>query len=606
MKTISVKNTITALLIVAVTISISSCKKYLESEPLSGVTPDFAFGTIDNATNTLYAAYVYMAGDQGYGNRLSGVFPFDTDESMNTKGRDDNGARDIGRYNIQTSNTQLGPVFAQGYQGVERANICIYYIPRMTQFTSGSADEQKATKRLYGEALTLRAQYLFELVRNWGDIPVHWLPSSFEPDVYIPKTDRDTIYERILNDLAVAIPLLPWRTEAGVTNERITQGAARALRARIALFRGGYSLRQNGQVQRGNDHLKYYQIAREECNAIMLRTDQHKLNPSYKSVWRDYVCAHGWEPNGEILFEVAMAGGGQTDSKFGYYNGPRYNNIGNSAITILPTAFYQFDSTDTRRDVSCAPYNINTNYTLTGQTSSNIFDGKFRKDWTQNPSYLTAPSTTQTYGINWPVIRFSDVLLMFAEAENEINNGPTAAAKAAFEQVRLRAYGGDGTLIGTTPTGYANFFNAIVKERLLEFMGEAIRKYDLLRWNLLGQKLTETKAALTAMAARQAPYNTLPEFIYLKNTSATNPATFTTTLEYGNSLYKPDPYGGTAPTGYTKINWVHSSIQTGILTTGTPPMPNYAFGFQTGKSELMPFPIGALDANPNLKQNPGY
>lgn len=586
-------------------LSFSSCKKYLDSSPLSGVTPDFAFSTVENATSTVYGAYVYMSGDNGYGNRLNGVYPFDTDESMSTKGRDDNGARDIGRYNIQTSNTQLGSPYAQLYAGVERSNICIYYIPKMAQYNTGSEQEQKALKRLHGEALTLRAQYLFELIRNWGDISVSWQPSAFEPDLYLPKTNRDTIYNRILADLATAATLLPWRTEAGAPNERITQGVARALRARIALFRGGYALRQNGQMQRGSNFKDYYQIARDECNAIMQRPDQHKLNASYQAVWRDYVDAHGWEPNGEIMFEVAMAGGGQTDSKMGYYNGPRYNNIGNSAITILPTAFYQFDSTDKRRDVNCASYNINANFTLAGQTSSNIFDGKFRKDWTQNPSYLTAPSTTQNYGLNWPLIRFSDVLLMFAEAENEINNGPTPAAKAAYEQVRTRAYG-NASLIGATAADYNGFFDAIVKERLLEFMGEGIRKYDLIRWNLLGQKITETKASLAALSTRTGQYANMPEFIYMKNTSATNPTAFTTTIEYGNSFYKPDPFAGVAPTGYTKINWAHSSIQTTILQTATPPVSNFAFNFMSGKSELLPFPVSALDANPNLRQNPGY
>src|SRR5690606_13821839 len=98
---------------------------------------------------------------------------------------------------------------------------------------------------------------------------------------------------------------------------------------------------------------------------------------------------------------------------------------------------------------------------------------------------------------------------------------PTAAAKTAFEQVRLRAYGGNAGLIGTTPGDKAGFFDAIVKERALELGGEGIRKYDLIRWNMLEQKLDETKATLLAMANRNAPYNDLPDYMFYKNDSPT-------------------------------------------------------------------------------------
>jgi starch-binding outer membrane protein, SusD/RagB family len=192
--------------------------------------------------------------------------------------------------------------------------------------------------------------------------------------------------------------------------------------------------------------------------------------------------------------------------------------------------------------------------------------------------------------VNWPLIRFSDVLLMFAEADNEINNGPSAAAKAAFEQVRLRAYGGNASLIGTTPSDYQGFFNAIVKERALEFGSEGIRKYDLIRWNLLEQKINETKTTLAAMAARSgAPWNTYPTTMYYR--------TGQTTLQWAGSFYKPTITP--APTGYTSVAWLGSGITSTILTY-------YAIGFKSGKSELLPIPQASIDANPRLTQDYGY
>ncbi|MGB8193666.1 MAG: RagB/SusD family nutrient uptake outer membrane protein [Chitinophagaceae bacterium] len=577
--------------VAAVALVLTSCKRYLEVEPISSFGADYVFDNVVNAQKAVLGAYSPLTGDNGYGIRISMYYPYDEDNMMGQGGTPypDNERRDIAHYTATPSNTQLAAPFNQLYAGIERANICIYNIPKMDAYTNGSESDKKELKRLVGEVLTLRAQYYLELIRNWGDVPAQFQPSSLESDLFKPKTDRDSIYSKLIEDLAMASTLLPWRTEV-TSDERITQGAARALRARIALYRGGYALRRNKQMARGADFKTYYQIAKDECAAIMARPEQHKLNSSYQSVFKDYICAHRAEPNGEVIWEIAMGGGTSAlgDSKLGYYNGPRWNNLGNSALTILPNYFYMFDSTDTRRDVTVVAYNINQNGTFVGKTLQTLVDGKFRRDWITNPVALT--SSAQYFGLNWPIIRFSDVLLMFAEADNELSNGPTAAAKTAFEQVRLRAYGGNAALIGTTPSTYAGFFDAIVKERALEFGSEGIRKYDLIRWNLLDQKIAQTKLLLAIMAARNtAPWNTYPATMYFRTNQ--------TSLQWAGSFYAPTVTP--APSGFTSVAWLGSGITSTILTY-------YAIGFKTGKSELLPIPQASIDANPRLTQDYGY
>lgn len=599
MKARTYQYTAAAVLGAAMLFILPSCKKYLEVQPVSSFGPEYVFNSVVNARTAVVGAYASMGGDNGYGIRLSMYYPYDSDDMMGQGGTPypDNERRDIAHYSLNSGNTQLAAPFNQLYQGIERSNLCIYYIPKMDLYASGTAAEQKELKRLHGEALTLRAQYYFELVRNWGDVPAQWLPSTFESNLFKPKMSRDSIYARILDDLKTAEGLVPWRTEV-TADERITQGAVRALRARIALFAGGYSLRQDRSLKRVANYKDYYQIAKDECTAVMARRDQHKLNAAYQTVFKDVIDAHRIDPAGEVMFEVAMTGGSSSsgDSKLGYYNGPLYStmsgttttNLGNAALTILPTYFYTFDSTDTRRDVTCAPYNNFSDGTKRGRALQSMVDGKFRRDWITNPAVLT--SQAQYFGLNWPLIRFSDVLLMYAEADNELGNGPSAAAKSAFEEVRTRAYGGNASLIGTTPTAYADFFNAIVKERQLEFGGEGIRKYDLIRWNLLAQKLADTKTALTALANRQGPYTNLPVTMYWKTGSAD--------LVWASSYYKPSPFTST-PAGYTSVAWAGTAVTTTINTY-------YAIGFATGKSELLPIPQASLDANPLLKQDYGY
>ena len=583
---------LTVLLLCVLITGFVSCKKYLEVEPVSSFGSDYVFDNVVNAEKAVLGVYNRLTGDAAYGIRISMYYPYDEDLMMGQGGTPypDNERRQIAHYSVNANNTQLAGPFNQLYGGIERANICIYNIPRMSQYT-GNGGDKKALERLHGEALTLRALFYLELIRNWGDVPAQFLPSSVEENVFKSKMDRDSIYDVLLEDLKLAATLVPWRSEVA-KDERITQGAVRGLRARIALYRGGFSLRRTDGMARGSDHLKYYQIAKEECTAIM-ESNQHNLNPSFESVFKNYIAGKQIEPNGEVIWEVAMGGGTSAlgDSKLGYYNGPQANGNGNAALTILPTYFYMFDSTDTRRDVMCVPYNITATGTSitarTGRNLANMVDGKFRRDWIPG-GLVIGP---QYFGVNWPMIRYSDVLLMFAEAENEINNGPSAAAKTAFEKVRLRAFGGNASLIGTTPSDKAGFFNAIVKERALELGGEGLRKYDLIRWNLHSQKIAETKTALTAMSTRAAPYSNLPEYVYYKNN--------TPAITWANSFYKPDPFSGSAPTDYTRVEWVRSSIG---ATIGT----YYAEAFKPNHSELLPIPQASLDANPLLTQDYGY
>ena len=569
-------------------VQLSSCKKYLDLKPISSFGPETVFGTVANAQKAVLGVYQEMTGDQGYGIRVSMYFPYDNDVMMGAGGHGDNDRRDIGRYNLTAGNAQLAKPFNQMYAGIERANQSIKYIPQMDLYANGTAGQQAELRRLYGEALTLRAQYYFELVRNWGDVPAQWEPSADQPDLFLPKTDRDSIYDHILNDLKTAEDLVPWRSGIAAlgdpADERITKAAVKGVRAKIALFRGGYSLRRNNQMERGSNYLDYYKIADQECLDI-IQSGEHSLDPSFQDLWKNQVDAHQ-VGGSEIIFQAAMAGAtSATDSKLGKYNGP------NGSLVILPTYFYEFDSVDTRRDVTIAPFKINNDNTLSAQPITGLYDGKFRRNWITNPD-VDISNQAQNFSLNWPILRYSDVLLMYAEAENEINNGPTAAAVDAYQQVRARAFAGNTAQMGTPPTDKAGFFEAIVRERALEFGGEGIRKYDLIRWNLLGAKLAETKQNLDKMASMQPPYDQLPSVMYYYPNN--DPSGY---IDWASSFYHPAPPQG--PPGSKSVTWVTNKVNQGNFSY-------YAEGFKENHSELFPIPQQSIDANPDLTQDYGY
>jgi hypothetical protein len=602
-------------------ISVASCKKYLSPAAQSSFTSDYVFSNVPNAQKALLGAYQDLEGDNGYGIRITMYYPYDNDEMIGMHQLGDNDRGDIAHYNANAGNSQLFSPWNQLYQGIERANNCIYYIPKMSLYGKGTPQQVGELQRMYGEALTLRAQYYFELIRNWGDVPATYVPAALATNLAPGKNDRDSVYNHILDDLLTAESLVPWRSDVAAlgdpADERITRGAVKALRARIAMFRGGYSLRRAsssyGQTMaRPADYLNYYKIALQECSDLMARPDEHSLNPSFKAVFQAGPDAHTIDVTyGEILFQVAMTGGqGTNDSKLGYYDGTKVNAslTGNAAIGVLPTYFYLFDSTDTRRDVTCAPYEVNSDLsTLKGHPLTTVADGKFRRDWITNPSVMT--SAAQYYGVDWPIIRFSDVLLMYAEADNEINQGPSSSDIAAFNQVRVRGYGGKSNLIGTTPTDYAGFFNAIVRERSLEFGGEGMRKYDLIRWNLIGSRLADAKTNLTQISKRTGTFtgnylsNTW-DFSQLPDSTFFNTKTSTIAagVQWGTSLYAPRTVSSIS--GYTKVAWVTSTIANVLSSSGS--SNAFAADFKPNHSELLPIPQAALDANPNLKQDYGY
>ena len=600
-------NKLTFLAMMAMLMVITGCKKFLDQQPITDVSAEVAFSDVPSAYKALAGAYSRLVGDAGFGIRLSLYYTVDTDEMQGPGGAVDNDRRDIARYSATSGNAQITNPFNQLFTGIEFSNICIANIPKMGMYSNGSEQEKKQLRRMYGEALTLRAQYYFQAIVNWGDLPANFRPASelASSNPFPVRTNRDTIYNQLLADLKLASELVPWRTELAAIgdplDERITKGTVKALRAKIALFRGGFALRSDGTMKRNADYLTYYQIAKDECNEIM-SSNQHALNPSFKSLWKDQVNAHAVaDPQGELMFQASGIGGvAAADTKLAYYNGPTVNNLGNKSINVLPTYFYAFDSTDLRRDVTCAVYNVAADgVTKIGQAITAICDGKYRRDWITNPSY--APTNAiQYFGLKWQIIRYSDVLLMYAEAENELN-GPTATAYTAVNQVRRRGYGkAIGTADATVdlPAGLSKttFFDAIVKERSLELGGEGVRKFDLIRWNLLAKKISDTKAALLAMSTLSAPYNTLPVSMYYRTTSVSDDNSFSGGL-WVNSFYKTAPTS--TPAGTTRVTWLSAAINTTALS-------RYATGFTTGKSELLPLPQPARDANINLTQNPGY
>ena len=516
-------------------ISFASCSDFLDQSSPSEMFPENVYASERMTEQALNKVYSGLTLDKTYGCRVPLNFSTNSDiELVDAIKKDDVEAtgRDRGNssYNTSSEWSEFNENWTRMYEMIENANLVIEGI------RSSDIRENKAMKIYLGEALCLRSMIFFDLIRNYGDVPMKMQSTNTDgSNFYVGKTDRDVIMDALLVDLDEAAGLLPWAGEEGYNTERCTKGFAYGLAARIALFEGGYSIRESrkagyvdlnekreGQMgysdgvyptMRPSDEKRkeLYEHALTCLDAI-IGQGVHKLNPSYEDEWAriNQLTLDGVYY--ENLFEVAH--GLNYSGEMGYTAGVRMNGVssqfgfGNSSGKVKLTApfFMSFDPEDTRRDITCAPFELRgTTATQTMQNSPwGIYVGKWdvRK---MSSSWLAVnqKATTKTgYGINWIVMRYSDVLLMYAEVVNELYgpNGAGTCGKTAVDaliEVRNRAFPEANRTEKSSNYAHARatdkdtFFKAIVDERAWELAAEAVRKYDLIRWGLLIDKTVE-------------------------------------------------------------------------------------------------------------------
>ena len=193
-----------------------------------------------------------------------------------------------------------------------------------------------------------------------------------------------------------------------------------------------------------------------------------------------------------------------------------------------PTLYYEYMDGDSRRDVNCVPYKWDKT-DFGGYTLANLFlknGSQYARPGFNFGKYdyehMKRQVTSNDDGINLPVIRFADILLMAAECANEL--GDINAAKGYLKQVRERAFHGSTPAQQTAGvTDYLaaittkdQMLSAIQQERLLEFPGEMLRKQDLIRWNLLGTNVKATVSNMTALKNRTGKYANIPHTVWTR------------------------------------------------------------------------------------------
>jgi hypothetical protein len=530
-----------------------SCEDTLVVESQSSLDESVIFSNPSLAEGAV-AGIIHSFGEtNSYRGRFILFYGMNTDTEVTHSIKDVDGDKGrLSNYNTNVNNGQMNSennAWAKFYEGIERANVAIRGLR-----TYGDVENDPFMAHLLGEVLTLRAVVYNDLLRAWGDVPARFEPVNAE-SVYLPRADRDVIYKQLLADLEEAAGLVAWPNGSSITtsSERINKAFVKGLRARLALSAGGFGQRPDG-IRKSNDPdlstEKMYALAKQECLDI-IESGSAELE-TFEGVFRS-LHREDYKAGKEILWEIPFdAGRGRVIFDLGVkhtttdkYTGQ--NRGGNNGPN--PAIFYDFDQDDVRRDVSVVPYEW-TNGVQVPSNLNRLYFGKYRYEWLfeEAERRVEAPNDD---GLNFIYMRYSDVLLMAAEAINELD-GPAAAAPY-LREVRERAFPSNpekvDALMAEATAGKEAFFEAIVDERALEFVGEKLRKADLIRWNLLGTKLAESAEKLEMLELRQGKYADLPEKIYFRTADDGE------TVEiYGLNFGETDAIGATL--GYPEEkNW---------------------------------------------------
>lgn len=436
--------------ILSLVIFISCKKSFLEKTPPDALAESVYYSTADQAKAAVNAAYASLENQNLYTKYLTKLFIAPTGDVIlnNTDG--------YGLMNFSFTATEpaLFNAYSTLYEGVYRSNIVLQKVP-------GIVMDDALKSRYLAEAKFLRALYYWHLTTLFGEVPLFTEPFKTPDDALIAKSSIADIYKVMVQDLQDAIPILPLKSQYGASDVgRATKGAAESLLGKIYLYEQDFQ-----------DSYDWFSKVISSNEYGLMDDFNHIINVNY-------------ENNIESVFEVQFAeigasdvGNGQSGNDLPQVNGGTGNTLptqelvnafGTNDPRLGYTIFMQ--GQPFAPQLSTPSQNLDTYQSIWSATGYNIKKG------------LIPIAYVNNRGTNWPIIRYADVLLMYAEAANEI--GHIDEARDAVNLVRERPTVNMPDLTAANTGTKETMFQAIVHERRVELALEYHRFNDLRRWGM--------------------------------------------------------------------------------------------------------------------------
>ena len=432
------------------TASFLSCGKKFLNEPPRTVTIQDLLNSSDGALRLIAAVYNKLYAWEEHSFSWIGISSITSDDADKGSDPGDSGTdkSDLDNWTFTPSAISFSEVWISNFEGIGRATYALKFLPDIN-----TPDRD----RFIGEAKLLRAYFYFNLVRTFGGVPKidNVLQSEVDIETASTRASAADIYAYIESDLNDAITKLPVNI-AAAENGRVSRGAAQALLAKVSLYQ------------------KKWAQAKAMADAV-IASGQYSLLTDYSKIWRE-----AGEFSSESIWEVNAIGTTPNKGIEGYFvvQAPRGDNgLGWGFNTPTQDLVNAYEPGDVRKAATIM---------FAGQT---LWDGFVVSPLASNPRYNYKSYVSKTKesfnGDDWNsnknlrILRYGEVLLIKAEAENELGNiGP---AQSALNQIRNRA-----GLPNTTAATQTDLRNAIYKERRVEMAFEHDRMFDLRRTGRAG------------------------------------------------------------------------------------------------------------------------
>ncbi|WP_345950000.1 RagB/SusD family nutrient uptake outer membrane protein [Mucilaginibacter sp. PAMB04274] len=489
------------LLLVLAIMALSSCKKLLEKEPSDFVQPQNYFNSEADLNLALAGVYDPLGSEYLYASGLWFQFGNCTDESFYPNSANAFAAPMFYQYDY--TNSYVSGLWEQCYIGIERANLLIENVSKPVM-------DEKRRQAILGEALFLRGFYHFMLVSNYGDIPLKLASTKSVNVVEIPRTPSAQVYAQVLKDMQDAELKVNKASTIG-NSSRISQTTVEGMLARVCLYMAGNPLNDKAKYADALSWAQKVVISGE--NALLTTPNLTYTNSPYSQIFINEaqdvydVKECMWEADFNMFGNnTAFSEGG----RLGTY-GIACNNLdtgyASSNVRTTIKLYNLYQTADRRRDWAIAPFtytSTTTSATRVPYAATAVINRACGK-WRRSFEPLSSPKQQFKSGQNFPILRYADVLLMLAEAENEVN-GPTATAYNAINSVRRRGYAlpvNVASAVADLAPGLSknSFRQAIMDERARELCFEALRKPDLIRWGVFTQVMSATAAEINGSNA---------------------------------------------------------------------------------------------------------
>lgn len=459
-------------------LSLAACKKsFLDTEDVSTATEQNFYKTPDDAWKALVGVYDGMqrAGSSGFGLSVVSTEVMSDDAFGGTGNADGLGFQmmdEFDKLRSPSDQDMFGDNWSTYYKGIYRANMLLSHLDQVDW--KGSESLRKTYE---SEAKFIRASLYFDMVRFWGNIPLLTAPTSEN----VAQASPDSVYRLIAEDLKFAVANLPstsYGAQQPATYGRITKWAAESMIGRVFLYYTGYY----GKADLAGTVSKAQALAYLED---VISSGGFGLVPAFANLWpAASVNNYAGENNKETVFAIKYTytgnwNGDVDGSNWIVMNGIRVQAIypygmGWGACTVNPKLWNAYDANDTRRNASIISI-ADENLDFQNKKDQREYTGYYLKKYTPMADSVGKSLAEKMGGTSFQTsqfqdfvsIRYADILLMAAEL-----GSPNA--QTYFDDVRKRAFGANFV---QTPVSQAN----IIKERRLEFAGEGIRYWDLLR-----------------------------------------------------------------------------------------------------------------------------